>query len=244
MARLMAIARSNIFFNTPILQTREAVVALAADRSVARVFDKGQWVTREVPQAEGRLKRSSFGGVIFDGLKALSIELYENSGFADLIPDTYSYFKLSAENSGPIKDLEEFDIGIKRYVTRITADNKITPYDFPNGRWGRDLNIGFNVVHTSTAVLGKNQSGLYLVAESGEIYNYQPQQARIISTGQRWSSDIQEIIVYNGQNLVLMNNGRIMVGQGSQLVPWTETNESFSGLITAPMYDGFEVVKE
>lgn len=244
MARLMAVARSNIFFNTPILQAREAVVGLNHDRTAALIFDNGEWIRREVPQSEGRLKRTSFGGVIFDGLKALSVELYENSGFADLVPDTYSYFKLLAESSNRIKEFEEFDNGVKRFVVRITSDNKITPYDFPNGKWGRDLAVGFNVVHTSTAVLGKAQTGLYLVAESGEIYNYQPQQGRLNSIGQKWNPEIQEIIVHKGQNLVLMNNGRVMVSHDSGLLPWSETNEEFSGLISAPLYDGFEVVKE
>jgi hypothetical protein len=244
MARLMAIARSNIFFNTPILQAREVVVGLNYDRSEALIFENGQWIKREVPQAQGRLKRTSFGGVIFDGLKALSVELYENSGFSDLVPDTYSYFKLLAESSNRVKEFEEFDNGVKRFVVRITSDNKITSYDFPNGKWGRDMAAGFNVVHTSTAIMGKSQTGLYLVAESGEIYNFQPQQGRLISTGQKWATDVQEIIVHKGQNLVLMNNGRVMVNRDSVLLPWPETNEAFSGLISAPLYDGFEVVKE
>jgi hypothetical protein len=244
MARLMAIARSNAFFNTPIIQSREAVMALSADRKVAQVYDRGQWFDREVPQAEGRLKRTSFGGVIFDGLRALSIELYENSGFVDLIPDTYSYFKLLGENKSAVKDFEEFDAGVKRYAVRITSDNKLTPYDFPNGKWGRDMNIGFNVTHTSTAVLGNTQSGLYLVAESGEIYNYQPQNQRITAIGQNWPAEAQEIIVYNGQNLVLNSKGQIMVLQSGALVPWTETNNVYSDLIATPMYDGFEVRKE
>jgi hypothetical protein len=211
---------------------------------VAQVYDRGQWFDREVPQAEGRLKRTSFGGVIFDGLRALSIELYENSGFVDLIPDTYSYFKLLGENKSAVKDFEEFDAGVKRYAVRITSDNKLTPYDFPNGKWGRDMNIGFNVTHTSTAVLGNTQSGLYLVAESGEIYNYQPQNQRITAIGQNWPAEAQEIIVYNGQNLVLNSKGQIMVLQSGALVPWTETNNVYSDLIATPMYDGFEVRKE
>jgi hypothetical protein len=244
MARLMAIARSNAFFNTPIIQAREAVMALSADRRVAQIYDRGEWINREVPQVDGRLKRTSFGGVIFDGLRALSIELYENSGFTDLIPDTYSYFKLLAENKSAVKDFEEFDLGVKRYAVRITSDNKLTPYDFPNGKWGRDINIGFNVTHTSTAALGHTQSGLYLVAESGEIYNYQPQNQRITALGQNWPAEAQEIIVYNGQNLVLNNKGQIMVLQNGALVPWTETNNVYSDLIATPMYDGFEVRKE
>lgn len=82
------------------------------------------------------------------------------------------------------------------------------------------------------------------MAQSGEIYNYQPQNQRITAIGQNWPAEAQEIIVYNGQNLVLNNSGKIMVLQSGALVPWTETNNVYSDLIATPMYDGFEVRKE
>jgi len=226
------------------LQTREAVLALAQDRGHAELFDNGQWYNREVPATEGRLKRTSFGAVVFDGLKAFAVELYRNSGFNDLVPDTYSYYKLLKENDGAVKDFEEFDLGTKRYVVRLTADNKITPYDFPNGTWGRDISLPFNFARTSTAALGKAQTGLYLVSTSGEIYNYQPQTKAITNTGLKWDQDQKEVIVYKGQNLVLMNNGQIMSQSATGLSPWAETRNLYSDLVTTPIYDGFEVTKE
>jgi hypothetical protein len=244
MARLMAIARSNIFFNTPVLQTREGVLALSQDRGHAELYDNGQWYNREVPAVGGRLKRTSFGAVVFDGLKALAVELYKNSGFSDAVTDTYSYYKLVKENEPPVKDFEEFDVGTKRYVVRLTADNKITPYDFPNGTWGRDISLPFTFAKTSTAALGKAQTGLYLISTSGEIYNYQPQNQRITNTGLIWSQEQKEVIVYKGQNLVLMNNGQIMSQSASGLAPWAETRNLYSDLVTTPIYDGFEVTKE
>lgn len=243
MARLMAIARSNIFFNTPVIQSHEAVLALSADRQSAKMFNNGEWVDREVPMVEGRLKRTSFGGVLFNGLQAMSIELYRNSGFTDLVADTYSYFKLLLENKTPVKDFEEFDEGTKRFVVRVTADNKLTPYDFPNGAWGRDVALPANIVRASTAALGQTQTGLYLVGANGEIYNYKASTKAITKLTSTWNPDHQEVIVYKGQNLVLLNNGQIMVSTLMGLQPWTETNETFAGLVTVPVYDGFEVVR-
>lgn len=247
MARLMAIARSNAFFNTPVLKTREAVLALSQDRGSAVLFDNGEWVSREVPAVAGRLKRTSFGAVLFDGVRAFAVELYQNSGFSDLVSDTYSYYKLLRENDGAVKDFEEFDSGVKRYVVRV-GENKLTPYDFPNGKWGRDVALPFAVVKASTAALGSAQTGLYLVSTSGEIYNYQPQSQRITNTGLTWGLDHKEVIVYKGQNLVLMNNGQIFAqpatGGSAQLEPWTEAKHLFSDLVTTPVYDGFEVIKE
>lgn len=245
MARLMAIARSNIFFNTPIIQAREAVLALTADRKEAHLFDNGNWYKREVPAAEGRLKRTSFGGVLFDGLNALAVELYQNSGFGDVVSDVYSYYKLVAEkNNEKLKDFEEFDAGIKRYAVKITNANKLAAYDFPNGTWGREQVIPFNVARTSTAMLGKAQAGYYLVSTTGEVFNYNPQNQRLTGQSANWDPENKEVVVYKGQNLVLKNNGQIQILSGNTLIPWSETNNLYSGLITTPVYDGFEVVKE
>jgi hypothetical protein len=243
MARLMAIARSNVFFNTPIIQAREAVLALTLDRKEAHLFDNGNWYKREVPEVAGRLKRTSFGAVLFDGLKALAIELYQNSGFTDVVNDTYSYYKLLAEKNETLKDFEEFDSGVKRYAVKITNTNKLAAYNFPSGVWGSEQTIPFNVARTSTATLGKTQSGLYIVSTTGEVFNYQPQTQRLVSVSAHWNPENKEVIAFKGQNLVLKNNGQIQISSGNELIPWTETNRLYSGLIATPVYDGFEVVK-
>lgn len=244
MARLMAIARSNIFFNTAVIQSREGILALTADRKEAHLLDKGVWYKREVPAVQGRLKRTSFGAVIFDGLKAFSIELYQNSGFSDLVADTYSYYKLLAEKNEQLKDLEEFDAGTKRYVVKITQNNKLAAYDFPNGNWGREQSIPFQVKQVTTAVPGRAQQALYLISNNGEIYNYQPQNQRLNKITGQWETDHKEVIAYKGQILVLKNNGEIQLQTANGLVPWTDAKQSYSGLVTTPVYDGFEVVKE
>lgn len=244
MARLMAIARSNVFFNTPVIQSREGILALTADKNEAHLLDKGSWYKREVPAVNGRLKRTSFGAVIFDGLKAFAVELYQNSGFSDVVSDTYSYYKLLAEKNEKLKDFEEFDVGSKRYVVKITENNKLAAYDFPNGNWGREQNIPFEVKQLSTAVLNRAETGLYLISKNGEIYNYQPQNQRLNKIQGNWPAEYKEVIAYKGQNLVLMNNGEIHLLTANGLQPWSDAKQLYSGLITTPIYNGFEVVKE
>jgi len=248
MARLMAIARSNIFFNTAVINKREAVLALTADHTEAHLFDNENWYVREVPQANmiagSRLKRTSFGAVLFDGIKAFSIELYQNSGFSDVVSDSYSYYKLLTEKNDQVKDFEEFDVGTKRYAVKITKANKLVSYEFPNGRWGKEQVVPVEVSHVSTAMLGQTQAGLYIIGKAGEIYSYQPQTQKLSLQSTRWNNEIKEVIVFKGQNLVLNNNGQIQILSANGLVPWTATNNLYSGLIAAPVYDGFEVIKE
>lgn len=244
MARLMAIARSNIFFNTAVIQPREAVLAVTADQKQAHLFDNNQWYVRETPQVAGRLKRTSFGGVIFDGLRAMAIELYQNSGFTDLISDSYSYYKLIAETNDRAKDFEEFDEGIKRFAVRLTNNNKIAAYDFPNGRWGREQNAPAQISRLSTGIVGQSKPGLYLIGNAGEIYQYQPQTQRVVNVSSRWNENYKEVVNFKGQNLILDQSGKILIETANGVTPWTQTNNAYSGLITTPVYDGFEVNKE
>lgn len=244
MARLMAIARSNAFFNTPVVRPHEAVLALTVDGREAHLFDGPERYVREVPAAAGRLKRTSFGGVLFDGLRAFSIELYENSGFPDLVADTYSYFKLLAETAEPVRDFEEFDQDTKRYVVKISQQNRLAAYNFPAGTWGREQALAFSLDRTSTALPGRPGQGLYLISTTGEIYNYAPQTQKITRENGLWPAEVQEVIAHDNGNLVLLKSGQIMVMSAEGLTPWSETNELYSGLISTPVYDGFEVKRE
>ncbi len=243
MARLMAMARSNFLFNTSPMQAREGVLALTADRKQAHLFDQGTWYNREVPSVDGRLKRTSFGGVLFDGLVAFAIELYENSGSADLVPDTYSYFKLLMENKSNVKDFEEFNIGTKRYVVQITNNDKLKSYDFPNGSWGSEQNLPFQVAKISTSVPGVARQGLFIINNKNEIYSYEPESQRLVSQTGAWDPTYKEVISFKGQNLILKDNGQIYVQTASSLQPW-ETKNKYSGLVSVPLYDAFAVVKE
>lgn len=242
MARLMAIARSNAFFNAPVIQSREAILALTQDGREAHLFDQGQWYVREAPQVTGRLKRTSFGGVLFDGMRAFAIELYDNSGFTDLVADTYSYFKLLGESQGAVRDFEEFDIGTKRYAVRLSNNNKLAQYNFAQGAWGREVSLPTEIVSLRTSVPGRTENGLYLVNAIGEIYNYQPLTQKITKVEQNWPAEFQEVIAFKGQNLILKEGG-IYTLNGGGMQRW-EAPGVYSGLISTPVYDGFEVVRE
>ncbi len=244
MARLMAIARSNIFFNTSPLQTREGLLALSMDRKQAFMFDRGQWLQRELPEAVGKLKRTSFGAVLFDGVKALAIELYQNSGFKDAVTDTYSYYKLLIESKEESKEFEEFDSGFKRYVIRITNDNKLAAYNFPNGAWGAEQQIPFDVVKTTTSIPGMDKSGIFLLTNSGQIYAYQPDSQRLVSQVGSWDFNNVQVVRFQNENLILKNNGQIYRQTDQKLEPWVEAKLPYSDVVTVPLYDAFEVVKE
>lgn len=244
MARLMAIARSNFVFNTTPLQAREGILALSMDRKQAYLYDRGQWMAREVPEVLGVLKRTSYGAAVFNGTQAFALEMYQDSGFQDVVGDTYSYFKLLMKEDKNTKDLEEFDNGTQRFVVHISKDNLLSAYDFPNGAWGASQQIPFNVIKTSTAIPGQTKKGLFLIKASGEIFEYQSDNRRIIKQGSVWDFTNQQVVKFREQNLILKNNGQIYVQSSQGLQIWPEAPLSYSDFVSVPLYDAFDVVKE
>ena len=243
MARLMAMARSNFVFNTIVMQPRESLLAVRQDGLKANLFDQGIWYSRELPEFAGKLKRTSFGAVIFNGFKAMAVELYKNSGFNNSVDDTYSYFKLIKE-AQDIKDFEEFDSGVKRYVVHVTTDNKIRAFDFPKGQWGNPQQVPFAVAKLSSAIPNGEKAGLYVVGTDNQIFYYQPENQNLVSENKLWDPLNKDVIRFKNQNFILRTDGRIYSQSGEALKPWSETKDLFSGLVAVPMYNAFDVVKD
>lgn len=257
MARLMAIARSSVFFNKSPIQVREAVLGLNADTTdnFAYLYDQQSWFKKEIPNQtfhpEQKLKRTGFGAVIFDGIQAFAVEMYKNSGFSDAIQDNYSYFKLLIENKKSIKEFEEFDIGTKRYVVQISKDNKISKFQFAQGAWGNEQNIPFNVVKASTAIAGQVSGhsqlakGLYLISDNQDIFSYNPETQKMQKEIGTWDVNYKKVIHFNNQNLILQNDGQVLVQDNQSLQNWIPAQDKrFSDLVAVPLYDAFEVNKE
>lgn len=252
MARHMAIARSNIFFNKLVLQQREALLALTASKDKALLLDEHshgtEWLNKETPSASGVLKRTSFGAVVFDGKKAFTIDPYQNSGFPDLVPDTYSYFKLLNEKiSAPVQDLEEFDLGNKRYLVKL-ENNALTPFNFSTGAWGKSVPLNFTVIKTSTAASTPLASGYYLVDNNNLVYSYDPVKNSVSPVNIKgWNPDYLKVVNYKSETLVLKTSGSLVSLDPvtAQEKPWSLAPATpISDFVAIPVYDGFDVAKE
>lgn len=243
MARLMAVARANFVFNTPVLRKREALVAV--NSNAAYLYENGQWIQRELPSLSGQptLKRTSAGAVLFGGDKAYSIEMYENTGSSPLIRDDYSYFKMLSRKE-TWKDLEEFDLGTRRFLVGITPDNKVSSFVFAQGSWSPLRGAGFEISKTATT-LENGEQGFFLVGRNGDIYPFDPLTQRLGSAKNfKWSSTIVSAAKMGPQTLGLMTNGEVFENQNNQWVPWAPAQGmQFTGMVNVPLYDAFEVVK-
>lgn len=242
MARLMAVARSNFLFNSSPIQKREALLARPMGRQEVHLFEHldSEPISREVPpQSVGLLKRASFGAVLFDGFRALCIELYENSGFNPVIEDAYSYFKLLIPRQ-ELKDFEEFDLGSQRFLVRLRQDHKIQSYVFPEGDWGPEVDYDSTLKFTSTLLDGGVQ-GYFLVSEENKIYEFNPKNLSLNLLPKLWKSDVLDMASLEGQVLVLRTDGKIYRSTPQGNILWRES-EHYQDLVSVPLYSGFEVV--
>ncbi len=242
MARLMAMARANFVFNSPILKKREALLAIT-ENSTAELYDNGQWIERELPIQTGHLKRSSAGASLLSGDQAFSIELYGNTQSRPDIRDDYSYFKLNQPGLN-YKEFEEFDIGTKRYVAAINDNDQIGFFVFPQGEWGNFQNAQMKVAWTAT-FLENGDAGFFLVSDLGDIHAYDPVRNTLGSAkGFKWSSDLKSAAKMDGKILSLRADGQIYEMTLNQWVPWSPAaNKKFINMVNVPLYDAFEVVR-
>lgn len=244
MARLMGIARSNFLFNRSPIVKKEGLLSVTSD-SRGFLLSDGTLFEREVPVLpHGRLKRTSYGGVIADEMKALAIELYENSGFRPTIDDTYSYFKLIGRDSDGVFDLEEYDIGTKRFLVQIDLKNQIAAYNFPQGNWNSLRSLPFSVEKTTTT-LENGQRGYFLIDAAGSIYPFDANNGRVGAVlKEKWNFQVEALARVGDDMFVLKNDGKIYLRQQNQGEKiWSEDASGYAGLVAAPIYNGFEVKK-
>ncbi len=240
MARLMAMARANFVFNSPILKKREGLLAIDS-QSKAQLYDHGVWKERELPTKNGQLKRSSAGASIREGSEAYSIEMYGNTNLKPDIKDDYSYFKL-LDRGQDFKEFEEFDLGTKRFVAGVTTTDQISFFVFPEGAWGSFAAAPVQVSKVATT-LENGEQGFFLVSEQGEIRQFDPARNNFATLKNfKWATDLTAAAKIDGQVLSLRTDGQIYEMKGDQWTPWAPSQkQKFVNMVAVPLYDAFEV---
>lgn len=249
MARLMAMARANFVFNQPVLKSREGLLVMTSAGSPV-LFD-GSTVfgikryDREAPAvAAGThwMKRTSFGAVLFDGLHALAIEMYKVTGSAPALADSYSYFKLLERDTKTVRDLEEVDLGIKRYVVKVDDDSKVATFNFPSGDFNAGRAVGFDVARTAT-VLPNGQKGLFLVGTDGRIVPFDPERQQTQpALAFSWDKSFVNVASWNSQTLMVSRDSHVYQLANGQWQPWTNAQDlSATDIVSVPLYDAFDV---
>lgn len=242
MARLMAIARTNFTFNTSPIRQREALLALDSSRTPL-LLDGEKTLLREAGSMEGRLKRTSFGAILLNGMRALSIEVYQNNGFNVAIEDTYSYYKLIDMPNSIVKnqliDFEEIDLNNRRYAIAANNNLELRSYRFAAGAWSNPARMSANI-NSIVPFAPSGQKGLFIITENRDIYQLDPESFAIRNLSQKWPSDISHVASIGNQTYRLKSDGRIYVTE-SNVEKSISQNGPFVDMVSIPLYDAFEV---
>lgn len=245
MARLMALGRSNIFFNDSPLKRREALVALEQGTSKALLVDNGTLTERVAPATTGVLKRTSFGAAIFDGNSAWSLDLYSVGQGPSLIKDAYSYLKmLDRGDTAPfaLKDLEEYDVGTQRYLVALTGNNSLISYDFPNGTWSKPVSAANLDPQRLVTATPDGRPGVFVLTKAGTLVPFDATTRRLGSAlAATWPDETRNLVKYQSRVLALRNDGSLVSTDASAKPEPTLAGHSLSQVVTAPLYDAFEV---
>lgn len=241
MARLMALGRSNFVFNEQPMKKREAIVALGEGRVVMVDNNNLTETAAPVVRANDRLKRTSFGAALFDGVKAKAIDLYNPAG-VDLADD-YSYFKLfndpreGAPNT--FKAAEEIDVGNLRYLAILGNDGKMFSYNFPQGAW-HPASAAVAGLEALVPLTPSGAAGLYAVKKDGSILPFDLRTRRYGNAlAEKWPANVAAVAKLGGQLVALQADGRILDSTGAESPAFA--GRKFSDLVNVPLYDAFEV---
>jgi hypothetical protein len=170
--------------------------------------------------------------------------MYQPLGQRTEIPDSYSYFKLLERNNEPLKDLEEYDVGNKRYVVAVDSNSAVSSFNFPRGSWNPARNSGLRIARTA-AMLETGERGFFLISEEGAIHPYAAGEV-LAALPARWNPSVQEVALTQDQRaLVLSVDGRLLSrNQDGTLTDWAPGEGTlWSDVVNVPLYDSFDVVK-
>ncbi|MFN7728699.1 MAG: hypothetical protein ACK5P7_06055 [Bdellovibrio sp.] len=242
MARLMAMGRSNIFFNQTPLKQREALILLGQSGR-AYLMDQNKWLNREAPAVQARLKRSSFGATLLSGSMAFVLDPFENSGFDWSVNDDFSYFKLlnSDRLQGQnIRDFEEFDIGRKRHVFVLSDKNQYTNFNFRGGNWNRLINTPPGQTFDFATWTPEGEPGFFLVDQDKKMYAIDAERLTTRPIAATWPREAKAYAKAAGGFYQLNARGELSLVQSGSLIPVTSP-EPIDQMVSIPLYDSFEV---
>jgi hypothetical protein len=174
---------------------------------------------------------------VFYGTSTLTLDLYGRRGELSSIQDDYSYFKLllldKGQGSDPLRDLEEVDIGTRRFAVGLKQDGTISSYQFGVGRWGDFANKNPNAA-ALVPTLPTGERGVFIRHADGTV----------VPMVNKWPGDVAAAAIVNGKLVVLKSSGLTIMWNGQEWVPIPVLkNIAVAQLVSSPIYDAFVVEK-
>lgn len=238
MARLMLLARANFVFNEDPMAEHDGLLALT-DKGLVRVNDTA---TSTLTLAAGlppgtALKRSSFGATLLDlPSDAWAIDLVNANPQAQL-DDEYSYFKiLKMTPPANLRDIEEFDIGTRRYIFAANNQGQIYSYVFVQGAWSQPASVpGFQEFRT---VAPDGTQGIFAKLTNGSYCALDVDSLTCAGAAKPWPSGAKNFVKFKNEVLTLGQDGSV-VGADKNALPELQ-GLNVHDLVSVPQYNVFE----
>ncbi|MCB0386647.1 MAG: hypothetical protein KDD43_14740, partial [Bdellovibrionales bacterium] len=175
---------------------------------------------------------------LFDGQQAIALDLYAHEDEEFPLTDDFSYFKIIYMSQHiPAIDMEEFDVGDKRYLVSLDDQGNVRSFVFRNAQWSRPLNIQGAIRLTTVAPNGVQ--GLFVIKQDGRLCRLDPDRMSCpdVSKGQ-WPQDVKAM-TYLGQDLYhLKTDGQIIHSMTGQVFAPLQ-GQIVEQMTSVPTYDSF-----
>lgn len=238
MARLMLLARANFVFNANPMAEHDGLLALT-DKDVIRI-DANKTTHLPLPSGmpEGvTLKRTSFGATLFRAPgEAWALDLMDANPQASL-QDDYSYFKLlKMTPPSQLQDLEEVDLGTRRYFFAGDQSGHVFSYIYGVGSWSQAGKVGgFQQFHTLSP---DGHEGIFATLTGGTYCEVDSRSLQCKGSTLPWPAHTRNLVKFRGEVVSLGEDGVVRRSDGTPLPELQGVN--VSSLVSVPQYNAFE----
>lgn len=238
MARLMLLGRANFVFNQDILSDKDQLLVRTQDGLIQ--FSEGArkqtpWLSPLPPSAA--MKRTSFGAAVLNGQGSAWAVYLNEQNQAGLLEDEYSYYKLlQMEPPANVSDLEEVDIGNRRYMLALTRDGSLYSYQFGEGEWSPPRQL--QGAHRFATVSPEGEQGAFVLFVNSTYCALDVSNLTCAGPTKLWPEKAKAFLVYQGSLLRLDETGLLKHTDGSPF-PGLDGLSALDAL-RIPLYDVFD----
>jgi len=244
----MAVGRGNWVFNKTPITARKALVLVDSKSQQPVLVDGDKVIDRVGPSTQGAvLKSTSAGATYFYGDRVYAIDLYGNEQGDYKMQDDYTYFKFIRSPNYPATqsvDLEEHDIGTRRFFVSLDKQGALRSYNYGQGAWSAPTASHVASADRLVTVTPSGQEGFFALTQNGSLHPFNPETLVLGSAlNESWPQTAETYVKYQNQTLMLGSDG-VVYNTANKVAtqPYALLQgRTFSQMVSAPLYDAFDV---
>ncbi|MBK8201021.1 MAG: hypothetical protein IPK68_01400 [Bdellovibrionales bacterium] len=241
MARLMTLGRANFVFNENPMKEEHRLLARSGNS--AFVVSAEGHARSDIPVLQGySLKSTSFGASLFNGSDAFAIDFYKGNQGSTSLLDDFSYFKITRmPQHVPTIDLEEVDLGDRRFLIGLTANEQMRSFLFSNATWSPPVKIPGAVKFARIAPDGSQ--GLFVIKGGGRYCQVDLKTLNCPDSHSLWPEEIIQYAI-SGDELVELNREKKVLHSSTHTSYPPLMNQPIDDIVSVRLFDSFALSSE